>query len=263
MKTSMSLSHIILLLCGGILAGIVDTIIGGGGLFSVPTLLFTGLSPQATLGTNQFALSFGSLVGTFKFNQKGNIKWFPETLICIIGALPGTVLGSLTSISIPPNTLHTIVICLLIVIGIVTIMKGNITDGIRKPQSASWIRVISILLLGIGIGFYEGFFGPGSGLIIVFAFVTWFGFSYVEASGSAKAVSLFGNITAFITFALNKDVHWTAGLILACTVSIGAYVGAFVAQRGGRKVIRPVMLGVIVLLVGDVLTSFFPHNLKF
>ncbi len=258
-----SLSHIAWLLVGGILAGIVDTIIGGGGLFSVPTLLFTGFSPQATLGTNQFSLSFGSLVGTFKFNQKGNIKWWPETLICLIGAVPGTVLGGLTAISIPRGILHTVVITLLVLIGFVVIMKRNMVDGEQELVSLSWITATLIFFLGIAIGFYEGFFGPGTGIIIVFAFVTWLGFSYVKASGSAKAISLVGNITAFITYALHGDVQWLAGLIMAFAVSIGAYIGAFFAQRGGRKVIRPVMLGVIVLLVVNVLTSIFLHGIKF
>lgn len=254
------LFRILILLLGGILAGTIDTVIGGGGLFSVPTLLLTGLSPQATLGTNQFALSFGSLVGTVKFSQKGNVRWWPETILCAIGAIPGTVLGGMTALSIPPDVLHIIVISLLAVVGVVVLFKRNVKDNEIVGQHVSLLKCALVFLLGIGIGFYEGFFGPGSGILIIFAFIMWIGFGYVRASGSAKVISLIGNLVAFITYALHGDVRWVEGLIMAGAVSIGAYAGAYVAQRGGRRVIRPLMLGVTGLLVVNVLVSVFLHT---
>jgi uncharacterized membrane protein YfcA len=253
--------HMAMLIFGGMFAGTVDTIIGGGGLFSVPTLLLTGLSPQATLGTNQFALSFGALVGTLKFSQKRNIKWWPETIICAIGALPGTILGGITALSISPAILNLIVFSLLVVIGIVIILKKEVKENVKNVTLPSKMKMALTFLLGVGIGFYEGFFGPGTGIIITFSFVFWLGFSYLEASGAAKVISLLGNIAAFITYSLHGDVHWIAGLIMAITVSFGAYVGAIFAQLGGQRVIRPVMLGVIILLLLNVLMSLFPHHI--
>ncbi|MFC7394085.1 sulfite exporter TauE/SafE family protein [Scopulibacillus cellulosilyticus] len=258
---TLNLMDIWILIAGGLLAGIVDTIIGGGGLFSLPTLLLVGLPPQAALGTNQFALSFGSLVGTYKFSQKRYIKWWPETFICLIGALPGTILGCITAIAIPPAILQTVVVCLLVIIGVVVLLKRNFGD--EQSQDCSSITLTKIVLtffLGVFIGFYEGFFGPGTGILITFSFVLWLGFSFLQASGTAKAVSLLGNVTAFITYALFGNVHWISGLILAASVTVGAYFGVFFAQRGGSKVIRPVMLGVIILLIVNVLKPLFIHS---
>lgn len=254
------LASVFLLLIGGMLAGAVDTIIGGGGLFSLPTLFLIGLPPQAALGTNQFALSFGSLVGTWKFNQMGFIKWWPQTVLCLIGVLPGAVLGSITAIGIPQAILQTIVICLLTAVGIAVLIKRNFgSEEIETHFSLSKWRGAGIFLTGLAIGFYEGFFGPGSGLLATFSFVLWFGLNFIQASGSAKAVGLLGNIAAFVTYAAYGQVHWITGLMLAVSVSAGSYIGAIIARRSGSKVIRPIMLIVIMLLIVNALRPLFSH----
>lgn len=256
------LIHIASLLVGGVLAGTVDTIVGGGGLFSVPTLFLVGLSPQAALGTNQFALSFGAMVGTAKFAQKRHIKWWPETILCAVGALPGTIFGGMTALALPPIILHSVVVVLLVVIGIFVLVKKNITDGVQRLYNSPslWIRML-IFFMGVGIGFYEGFFGPGTGIIITACFVYFLGFSFLQASGTAKAISMLGNIVAFSTYAVHGEVRWSDGAIMAIAVSMGAYAGAFVAERGGRAIIRPVMMVVIVLLIVDVVASVIPRNI--
>lgn len=257
---TLHLADIFLLIIGGGLAGAVDTIIGGGGLFSLPTLFLIGLSPQAALGTNQFALSFGSLVGTWKFQQMGFIKWWPHTILCLIGVLPGAVLGSLTAIGLPQAILQTIVICLLTVVGIVVLFKRNL--GSEENQTdfflSKW-RCTGLLLTGLVVGFYEGFFGPGSGLFVTFSCVLWFGLNFIQASGSAKAVGLLGNIAASTTYAAYGQVYWLIGLVLAVAVSFGSYIGAMIARKGGSKVIRPIMLIVIVLLIANALRPLLLH----
>lgn len=254
---TLGFSQILVLIIGGLFAGIVDTIIGGGGLFSIPTLFLVGAPAQVVLGTNQFALSMGSLIGTVKFSQKGYMRWWPETLICIIGTLPGTILGGITAIRIPPEILQFIIISLLIVIGVIVLLKTNFGNKeVTGKGHLTITRAMIIFVLGLFFGFYEGFFGPGSGLLIIFSFALWFGFSLLQASGSAKAISLVGNITAFIVFAIHGSVLWIAGLIMGISVIIGAYIGVYFAQYGS-KIIRPVMLTVIVLLIGRLLFSIF------
>ncbi|EIT87035.1 hypothetical protein A374_02239 [Fictibacillus macauensis ZFHKF-1] len=232
--------------------------IGGGGLFSLPTLFLLGLPPQMALGTNQFALSFGSLVGTIKFSQKGLIKWWPESIVGLIGALPGTILGCIVAIALPASLLQSIVVILLVIIGLVVLTKRDFGDEERQAVSNQlWIKTLFTFFLGIVIGIYEGFFGPGTGILITFSYVLWLGLNFLQASGAAKVISLIGNVTAFITFATFGNIDWLSGVTLAISVSIGAYIGAFFAQKGGSKLMKPFMLGVIIVLIINVFTPLF------
>lgn len=254
---TLGFSQLVILIVGGFFAGVVDTIIGGGGLFSIPALFLVAAPAQVVLGTNQFALSMGSLIGTVKFSQKGYMRWWPETLICLIGTLPGTILGVVTTIQIPPEILQVIIMILLVVIGVIVLLKKEFGTQERIGKgSLTLVRALIIFLLGLFFGFYEGFFGPGSGLLIIFSLTIWFGFSLLQASGSAKVISLVGNVTAFIVFAMHGSVLWVAGLVMGISVIIGAYVGVYFAQYGA-KILRPVMLTVIVLLIVKILLPIF------
>lgn len=254
---TLGLTHIVILVFGGLLAGIVDTIIGGGGLFSIPALFLVGAPAQAVLGTNQFALSMGSLTGTWKFSQKGYIHWWPETLICLLGTLPGTILGGVAAISIPVKILQSVIIALLIVIGLVVLLKRDLGTQTWKGTVHLTLKRVAILFgLGLFFGFFEGFFGPGSGLLIIFSFAMWLGFSLLQANGSAKAISFFANVTAFIVFAAHGSVFWIPGVIMGISVIIGAYIGVYFAEYGPR-VIRPMMFIVIVLLLLKLLLPVF------
>jgi uncharacterized membrane protein YfcA len=258
----LSLVHITILLLGGLLAGTVDTVAGGGGLISLPALMFVGLPPAMTLGTNQFAMSFGSLVGTVRYAQKRSIRWWPQTLLCAGGVIPGALLGGHAAMALPSGVLHIMVLLLLIGVGVLmTLYHGNPNESSRLiPVTAG--KGLAIVLLGLGLGCYEGFFGPGTGLFITMAGVVWLRLPYLPASGTAKAVSLVGNVTAFLTYATHGNVNWTVGLTMAIMVSLGAYIGAWLAHRGGARLIRRVMFGVVGLLAANVLTLLLKHHAR-
>ncbi|WP_053959697.1 TSUP family transporter [Sulfobacillus thermosulfidooxidans] len=248
-------SHILLLTCGGLAAGIVDTIVGGGGMFTVPALFLVSLPAPMVLGTNQFALSFGALTGTVRFAQSRSIKWWPETAIALGGSVPGAILGGVTAITIPPAILHIVIIGLLAMTGLLMLGRKPADHDAWVPTPMTDRRVLMLLAVGGMLGFYEGFFGPGTGLLITFAFVTWFRFSYLMASGTAKVLSLFGNVVAFLTYAVHGDVRWELGLIMAVSVAVGAYLGARLAHRRGARIIRPMMMGMTGLLFLDMVLS--------
>lgn len=256
----LSVFHGVVLGLAALGAGAVDTIVGGGGLLTLPALLAIGLTPALALGTNQFTLSFGALVGTWRYARQGSLRWWPETVLCAAGVLLGAWLGSRTAMAVPATVLHVIVLILLVGVGGLMMVYRQDPEEAEHPRPVTWGRGILWALLGIGLGFYEGFFGPGTGLFITIAGVAWLHRRYLEASGTAKAVSLVGNVTAFVTYAHHQDVAWRIGLGMAVLVSVGAYVGAWLAHRGGARLIRRVMGGVLTLLAANVVRLLLPHH---
>lgn len=259
--TTLSVVHIVILVIAGLLAGTVDTIAGGGGLFSLPALLMIGLSPATTLGTNQFTMSFGSLVGTARYTKKGLVNWGPETILAATGVIPGAWLGGQAAQAIPAHILHLIVLILLVAVGALVTWYRKDPDESPTTPPITIVRGLLLVSLGLGIGFYEGFFGPGTGLFITMAGVAWLHFSYLRASGTAKAISLVGNVAAFLTYAAHGHVDWILGLAMAVMVSLGAVFGSWLAPRGGSRLIRRVMFGVIGIIVANLLVALVkPHR---
>lgn len=254
--------HDLLLGFAALGAGAVDTIAGGGGLLTLPALLAVGLPPTLALGTNQFTLSFGAIVGTWRYARRGSVRWWPETLLCARGVLPGAWLGSRTAMALPATVMHIIVLMLLVGVGGLMLHYRQDPAEADHARPMTWLRGVLWGGMGIGLGFYEGFFGPGTGLFITIVGVAWLNRSYLEASGTAKAVSLVGNVTAFMTYARHQDVAWTLGLSMAVLVSIGAYIGAWLAHRGRARLIRRVMWGVLTLLAANVVRLVVPHHMN-
>lgn len=252
--------HIILLGLAAICAGTVDTIVGGGGLFTLPTLLAVGLSPALALGTNQFTLSFGALIGTWRYARKGSLRWWPQTILCAAGVIPGAWIGGHVAMAVPASVLHLIVLILLVGVGVLLMVYRRDPEELERPKPLNLARGILLGIIGIVLGFYEGFFGPGTGLFITMTGVVWLRLRYIEASGTAKAVSLVGNVTAFLTYATHHDVAWIIGLGMALFVSLGAYLGAWLAHRGGARIIRRVMFGIIGLIAANVVRLLLPHQ---
>lgn len=255
-----SVFHGVLLGLAALGAGAVDTIVGGGGLFTLPAFLAVGFTPALALGTNQFTLSFGALVGTWRFARQGSLRWWPQTVLCAAGVVPGAWIGGQAAMAVPAPVLHIIVLILLVGVGVLLTVYRRDPAESEHPRAVTLGRGILLGLIGIGLGFYEGFFGPGTGLFITMTGVVWLRLRYLEASGTAKAVSLVGNVTAFLTYAQHQDVAWLLGLGMAAIVSVGAYFGAWLAHRGGARIIRRVMFGVLGFIAANVVRLLWPHH---
>lgn len=237
---------ILILILFGFLAAFIDSVVGGGGLISLPALLFTGLSPTAAVATNKLAGTFGSLTSTISFYRSGTIdlkqigKFFP---LAFIGAMAGAWIVTL----IDPALLKPLMLVMLAAVLLYTLYKkdwGSIST-IKKLTPGKLALFISIIFT---IGFYDGFLGPGTGSFLIFAFLL-FGFDFLKAAGNAKLLNFGSNIAALLMFIYLGQVHFAYGFIMGAAQIVGAVVGSQFAIRKGSGFVRKLFIFVTLVLL--------------
>ena len=235
-------------------AGLVDAVAGGGGLFTVPALLAVGLPPSVALATNKGQAAPGAVSSFVTFFRRGGVDEKRAPLGFACGFL-GSLLGARLLLAMRPEPLRPIVILLLLFALAVMLLRSRIHVR-RTPLSRPRLALGIVALV---LGAYDGFFGPGTGSLLIVAFVTFFGDSPLYASGNAKVVNLASNLAAFILFASRGAILWQISLPMAAANIVGARLGARLALRQGdgfvRVVVAVVVLAVVVKLVFDMLRS--------
>ncbi|MFN0250702.1 MAG: TSUP family transporter [Kofleriaceae bacterium] len=239
----MTTTTILLLALAAFAAGLVDAIAGGGGLVTVPALLAAGLPPQVALATNKGQASFGAVSSFGSFWIRDGIDRKRAPLGFVFGFV-GAITGAQVLLLIRPEPLKPIVLVLLLV-------AAGIAAYPPRPEAAKAKPWAMMALPGIafGIGFYDGFFGPGTGTMLIVVFVILFGDTLTRASGNAKVVNLASNLAALLLFAIKGTVLWKIALPMAVANATGAFVGAKLAIKRGDKFVRFVVLGVVTVLV--------------
>jgi uncharacterized membrane protein YfcA len=240
--------HMLLFLIGtGFIAAFIDSVVGGGGLIAVPALLFTGLPPSLVLGTNKLAGTLSSITSSISFlvSKKVNLRLvmflFPLAFI-------GAILGSYTVAQIPSAFLKPLVVILLILVTIYSLLKKN--WGNQSTYRGLTVRIAYLLVMSVVIiGFYDGFFGPGTGSFLLFVFLL-LGFDFVNASGNAKVLNLASNMGSLGTFFVLGSVNIYYGLPLGIAMIAGALVGSQFAIRKGAAYIKPLFIGITIVLIG-------------
>jgi uncharacterized membrane protein YfcA len=242
-----SLDMLLFLLAAGFVASFIDSVVGGGGLISVPALLLTGLPPAMVLGTNKLGSTFSTMTSTFSFLASGKIKGklaFALFPLAFIGAVLGTYTLSLLS----SDFLKPLVVCMLVLLLIYTLIKKNWGTA-AKPRPASWKTYTVAGIAALVIGFYDGFFGPGTGSFLLFMFLL-LGFDFVGASANAKVLNVASNLASLLCFLLLKSVHIGYGLTMGAAMIIGALVGSRMAIRHGNRYVKPLFITVTTILIG-------------
>jgi uncharacterized membrane protein YfcA len=244
---SISPEIIVFLLVAGFIAAFIDSVVGGGGLISLPALMFTGLPPSVVLGTNKIAGTMSSLTSTISFLRSGKVDcrlviWlFPLSFV-------GSVLGAYTVRHIPPEFLKPLVVVLLVLVALYTVFKKN-WGAESTYQGLTSKTKFFIGLAAFSIGFYDGFFGPGAGSFFIFAFLL-LGFDFVVAAGNAKVMNFASNIAAVATFIYLDSVNLQYGLIMGASMIAGAIAGSRLAIKSGTAYVRPLFIGMTSLLIG-------------
>jgi uncharacterized protein len=224
-------------------AGVVDAIAGGGGLLTVPALLAAGLPPQIALATNKGQAAFGAVSSFVSFWSRDGIdrKRAPWGFVC---GFVGSLAGAQVLLLVKPEPLKPVVLVLLI-------LAAAFVAWPRKPREGnphSW-AMMAMLPVTFALGFYDGFFGPGVGSMLIVVFVLLFGDTLTRASGNAKVVNLASNVAALLLFSLRGTVLWKIALPMAAANAAGAFVGARLAVRRGDRFVRVVVLAVVAALV--------------
>lgn len=230
----------------GLVAGFVDAIAGGGGLLTVPVLLATGLPPQDALGTNKFQSSCGTTVATWQYARHDLLNW-SELRLGIAATLVGAVGGAVAVHFLKPEFLRPLIPVLLVAIALYTWLKPDLGREARPPRMA---RAPFALGFGLLIGFYDGFFGPGTGTFWTVACVLLLGCDLLRATAYTKAMNLTSNLASLAVFLATGHVRFGLGLTMAAGQMIGGRLGAKAAVKGGSKLIRPVFLTMVIALAG-------------
>ena len=226
------------LLAVGMLAGFVDAIAGGGGLLTVPALLWAGLSPAEALATNKLQSSFGSFSAALKFTRGGEVK--PRDMAAMIACtFAGAALGAVIVQMLDPGFMRNVIPVLLVGIAIYLLVSPKAGDLDARQRIGE--RAFA-LLAGTGIGFYDGFFGPGTGTFFAIAFVSLLGYNLRKATAHTKVLNFTSNIAALLFFLLGGHIVWAVGLVMGVGQYLGAQLGAHMVIRNGAAIVRPMLV---------------------
>jgi len=242
MEFSLEFNTYVILFIAAFLASLIDSIAGGGGLLTTPAMLLVGINPLNTLATNKFQSCFGTFTSTYNYYKNGLLTE-PKRFLYFFLSFGGSMIGTYLVSRISNELLESIIPILLISAAVFFILnRGPSTSN----KSSSLLFIFNVIV--ILIGFYDGFFGPGTGSFFVLAFVIIKGISIMEATAITKLLNFASNFAAFLIFALKGYVIWELGLIMAVAQIGGANLGSRFAISNGEKVVRPVLVIVSILL---------------
>ncbi|MFJ4374101.1 sulfite exporter TauE/SafE family protein [Pseudomonas japonica] len=244
--------------CGGL----IDAAVGGGGLVQVPALLHA--LPQHSLatvfGTNKLAVLAGNAASVFSYARRIDIAW-KLLLPTMISAFACAYLGAFCVSLIPRAVLEHLIFIVLVVMAVYTFARKDL-GRTHSARPCGCKEILLGMLAGGLIGFYDGLFGPGSGSLLLFAFVKLFGFDFLNASASAKLVNLATFSAALLFFVPSGHVLWTFAGVLCVSNIAGAIAGTFLALRYGSGFIRVFFLILLVFLIGRMGLSIFQPLLQ-
>jgi hypothetical protein len=242
-----------LLFLTGLAAGFVDSIAGGGGLITIPVLLNVGLAPQLALGTNKLQAVFGSGSAAWHYGRAGLIE-FKDCWTGVVCTLVGATVGTRLVSRLSPEFLKQTIPWLLVAIALYFILQPKLGDTERRPRlNAHGFHV----LCGLGIGFYDGFFGPGTGTFWAMAYLLGLGFNLTRATAHTKLMNFASNAASLAVFLYGGHCHFGAGLCMGLGQLVGASLGSQTVIRRGARFIRPIFIAVVLAVTARLLWRNF------
>ncbi len=234
----------LMLTAAAFVAGIIDSIAGGGGMITIPALLLAGVPPVEALGTNKLQSLFGSSSATIAYARKGHVDFrqiWPEALASCLGV----VLGALLATVLPVSIMRAALPILLIAIALYFTLKPNIGDVDRARRMSAFAFGTTFVPL---IGFYDGLFGPGTGSFFMLTFVALAGYGVLKATAHTKLLNCASNVGGLLAFASVGVINWKLGVCMGVAQFVGAQIGAHLAMRIGAKIIKPLLIVVSLVL---------------
>ena len=237
------------------ISGFIDSIAGGGGLISLPTYNIAGFSPHFALGTNKFVSCIGTVFSTMRFVKNKNYN-LTSAIPSILFALIGAVIGAKIAVYLDVVVLRYILIFGIPVIAVIVYRKKNLEK--RTPKNLSKIKVILYSsVIGLVIGGYDGFFGPGTGTFLILIYSSVLGFDLLTSMGNAKLVNLASNIASLVVFIVEGKIIFMIGIPAAFCAIAGHYIGSGFAIKKGQTIVRPMLLVVLALLLAKLIADLF------
>ncbi|PAF43917.1 hypothetical protein BKH45_00295 [Helicobacter sp. 11S03491-1] len=236
-------------------AGFIDSIAGGGGLISMPSLLLAGIPPQYALGTNKFVVIFGTAGALSNFIRHKKLL-YKITFLSIIFSLVGAYIGTKLILSFDEEKIASIILFLLPISALGIFIPKHCTKNTQQDFNALEMFVYAPLL-SFFMGVYDGFFGPGTGTFLILCFYLFLQMDLINASASAKALNLASGLGSFGAFALSHHVLYMLGIPLIIANILGGYIGSKLAIKRGARIIKIfVILSFAIMFISLLLKSF-------
>ncbi|HOB66926.1 TSUP family transporter [Ottowia sp.] len=238
--------ELLLVSLASLLAGCIDSIVGGGGLILVPALFATypGAAPATLFGTNKSASVWGTTIATLQYSRRVQLRW-PVLLPAALAALVGGFAGAWHVTRVDPSFLRKLLPFILLAVLLYTLAKKDL-GSTHAPRHDRQRETLLACAIGAVIGWYDGFFGPGTGSFFIFLFVRLLGYDFLNASASAKLLNVATNLAAIALFAMKGHVWWHIGLVMAVANVAGSLIGTRLALKHGAGFVR----GVFIVVVG-------------
>lgn len=245
----MDFHSLLLLAVAALFAGFVDAVVGGGGLIQIPALFTTlpGQSPATLFGTNKFSSVFGTTSAALGYARQVRMPW-RTTLPAAFAAFLASYLGAAAVAWLPRDLLRPLILVLLVGAAAYTFWRKDF-GAIHRPTRTGHREMLLALVLGAVIGFYDGFFGPGTGSFLIFLFIRFFGFDFLHASAAAKVVNVSTNLAALAYFIPHGHLLLQAAVVMALFNVLGSRIGSHLAVRHGSGFVRVVFLWVVSALI--------------
>jgi uncharacterized membrane protein YfcA len=237
------------LMAAAFVAGLVDSVVGGGGLIQLPALLVAHpeAAPAVLLGTNRTSSIFGTSMAMLRYAREATIPW-RTMLPAAVAAAAMSAAGAWTVTHVSSGSFKPLVLVVLIAVGIYTLIRKDF-GRIHAPKLSPRRQLLVTTAACAAIGFYDGFLGPGTGSFLIFAFVGLLGFSFLAASASAKVVNVATNFTSLVYFVISGNVMPGIGLAMAACNVAGSLVGTRLALARGSDFVRKLFLVVVPLVI--------------
>lgn len=241
--------ELLLVSLASLLAGFVDSIVGGGGLILVPALFatFPSTHPATLFGVNKSASIWGTGVATWQYSRRVQLRWaalWPAAVAGFAGSFGGAWLVTVIS----PEFLRKLLPLVLLAVLIYTLTRKELGRA-HAPRFSGLSETWAACAVGVALGFYDGFFGPGTGSFLVFLLVRWLGYDFLHASASAKLINTATNLAAIILFTLKGHIWWHFALAMGAANVAGSLLGTRLALKHGTGFVRGVFIFVVSALI--------------
>jgi hypothetical protein len=242
-----------LLGAAGLLAGFIDSIAGGGGIITLPALLAAGLPPHLALGTNKLQSTFGSCTAMLHYRSEGLVS-IRSTMLGVVYTFLGAAAGTIAIQRVSPGILRHVIPVLLLAIFVYVLLSPRVGSESRRARLRA---PVFYLVFGLAIGFYDGFFGPGTGSFWAIAFVAMLGLDLKRATAHTKVMNFVSNATALAFFALGGNVLLLPGLVMGAGEVAGALAGSRLVIVRGVRFVRVFFLIVVALTLARLVQTTY------
>ncbi|MDD3142856.1 MAG: TSUP family transporter [Candidatus Cloacimonetes bacterium] len=238
------------------LAGLIDSIAGGGGLISLPAYVAAGLPMHTALATNKFSSACGTVFSTARYLHAKMID-LPVALVSAVLALLGSYLGTRAVLMLSGDFLRWLLLVVIPVIAVLTLIRKNFGRQNHSRQLKLGLRLFLGGLAGLLIGFWDGFFGPGTGTFLILVYALLLHYDFVVANGNTKVVNLASNLAALTAFLIAGKVYFPLAVPAAAFGIAGNLIGSKLVVRNGNRLIKPIFVLALVLLLGRIVWDLF------